>query len=359
MSVLAAGALGSGAVGAGALAGADAAGCCGAGVGSGVAGLGRGPPGLGPGRAEAASDAVPLETVPLDTAAPLDALAAVPADADAVAGVRAPGLGAPDGLADSFFPPSLDGNDSRSRRATGASTVDDADLTNSPCSFRRSSTCLLVTPSSLASSCTRALPATALLTWRSSGPPATTSVYVRNVLIVETSRCAHVFCYLFLTRLGAISSGDPTECFGEVVGVHGQTGDPQRRTERPAPQRGGHAVRPWMQPGTSSRHGLCVIDDDCRRIIGIHCHDAYQFSSHCSLPTSDAHPDRTIGPGMGVDRQLSLNHRSVYRAPPHPEQSPAQRSLGASASDRISMRQPVRRAARRAFWPSLPIANDS
>jgi hypothetical protein len=51
-------------------------------------------------------------------------------------------------------------NDSRSRRATGASTVDDADLTNSPCSFSRASTSLLVTPSSLANSCTRALPAT-------------------------------------------------------------------------------------------------------------------------------------------------------------------------------------------------------
>ena len=55
-----------------------------------------------------------------------------------------------------FAPP----NDSRSRRATGASTVEDADLTNSPCSLSRASTSLLVTPSSLANSCTRALPAT-------------------------------------------------------------------------------------------------------------------------------------------------------------------------------------------------------
>jgi hypothetical protein len=55
-----------------------------------------------------------------------------------------------------FAPP----NDSRSRRATGASTVEDADLTNSPCSFSRARTSLLVTPSSLANSCTRALPAT-------------------------------------------------------------------------------------------------------------------------------------------------------------------------------------------------------
>jgi hypothetical protein len=55
-----------------------------------------------------------------------------------------------------FAPP----KDSRSRRATGASTVEDADLTNSPCSLSRARTSLLVTPSSLANSCTRALPAT-------------------------------------------------------------------------------------------------------------------------------------------------------------------------------------------------------
>lgn len=62
-------------------------------------------------------------------------------DSDAVAG---------------FAPP----NASRNRRATGASTVDDADLTNSPCSLSRARTSLLVTPSSFANSCTRALPAT-------------------------------------------------------------------------------------------------------------------------------------------------------------------------------------------------------
>jgi hypothetical protein len=49
---------------------------------------------------------------------------------------------------------------SRNRRATGASTVEEADLTNSPCSLSRARTSLLVTPSSLANSCTRALPAT-------------------------------------------------------------------------------------------------------------------------------------------------------------------------------------------------------
>ncbi len=55
------------------------------------------------------------------------------------------------------------GNASRNRRATGGSTVEDALLTNSPSSLSLLRTSLLVTPSSFASSCTRALPATGLL----------------------------------------------------------------------------------------------------------------------------------------------------------------------------------------------------
>ena len=65
------------------------------------------------------------------------------------------------GLASAFTAGLPPPNDSRNRRATGASTVDDADLTNSPCSPNRARTSLLVTPSSFANSCTRALPATA------------------------------------------------------------------------------------------------------------------------------------------------------------------------------------------------------
>jgi hypothetical protein len=56
---------------------------------------------------------------------------------------------------------SLSPYSSLSRRSTGASTVEDADLTNSPMSFRVARTILLSTPSSFASSCTRTF-ATAL-----------------------------------------------------------------------------------------------------------------------------------------------------------------------------------------------------
>jgi hypothetical protein len=103
--------------------GAGWAGAAGGGVGAGAAGLGAG-------------------------------FAAGLADFAAGFGAAAP---FPEDLSGAGLPPPYD---SRSRRATGASTVDDADLTNSPCSPSRARTSLLVTPSSLANSCTRALPAT-------------------------------------------------------------------------------------------------------------------------------------------------------------------------------------------------------
>ena len=64
------------------------------------------------------------------------------------------------------------GNASRNLRTTGASMVEDGDLTNSPMSVSFAMISLLVLPSSFASSCTRALPATALLRdegWRPVG----------------------------------------------------------------------------------------------------------------------------------------------------------------------------------------------
>jgi hypothetical protein len=64
-----------------------------------------------------------------------------------------------------------DSNDARNRLATGASTVLEADFTYSPISVSLASTTLLSTPSSFASSCTRGLPATALLIPRSTGSP--------------------------------------------------------------------------------------------------------------------------------------------------------------------------------------------
>jgi hypothetical protein len=139
--------------------------------GRGTPGLGAAGPGRGPvagaatggaggtggtGGAIGAAGAAGTGAVGLATGG---AVASAPASATASTGA---GLAA-GAFAGAFFgasaalaPP----KDSRNRRATGASTVEDADLTNSPCSLRRARTSLLVTPSSLANSCTRALPAT-------------------------------------------------------------------------------------------------------------------------------------------------------------------------------------------------------
>lgn len=93
--------------------------------------------------------------------------------------------------ASDFEPPCLLGYASRNRRATGASTVDDADFTNSPSSLSFARTSLLVTPSSLASSCTRALPATALLVRvRPAAWARATSSY-RLAFMASASRLTH------------------------------------------------------------------------------------------------------------------------------------------------------------------------
>ncbi len=85
-------------------------------------------------------------------------------------GRPAPPLGALLGAADplvgrSAFAPAglVAGKASRNLRTTGASIVEDGDLTNSPIWLSFAMISLLVLPSSFASSCTRALPATALL----------------------------------------------------------------------------------------------------------------------------------------------------------------------------------------------------
>lgn len=94
------------------------------------------------------------------------------------------------GASDFAEPPGL-GYASRNLRATGASTVEDADFTNSPSSLSFERTSLLVTPSSFASSCTRALPATALLVRvRPAALARATSSY-RLTLMASASRLTH------------------------------------------------------------------------------------------------------------------------------------------------------------------------
>jgi hypothetical protein len=77
---------------------------------------------------------------------------------------------------------------SRRRLATGASTVEDADFTNSPMSCNLARTSLLVTPSSLASSWTRTFDTT-LLSWSGQGAPDRQCM--RHTFIVARSWGVH------------------------------------------------------------------------------------------------------------------------------------------------------------------------
>ncbi len=132
-------------------------------AGEGAAAAGGGVSAAGAGGAAGAAGAAGL------AAAGAAGLAASPSAAGAGAGLAGPGVAAGAGAAlagagaaaasalGAGLPPP---KDSRRRRATGASTVEDADFTNSPCSLRRARTSLLVTPSSLANSCTRAFATT-------------------------------------------------------------------------------------------------------------------------------------------------------------------------------------------------------
>ena len=136
---------------------------------------GRGP-GVGVGTAGRAKPGSDTGAAGVVAAAGAAAGATVGAGAGEVTGAasagRATGLGAGAGAAFLAGAGAATGNASRSRRATGASTVDDALLTNSPSSLSFARTSLLGTPSSFASSCTRALPATGLLRRRTGGQPA-------------------------------------------------------------------------------------------------------------------------------------------------------------------------------------------
>ena len=81
------------------------------------------------------------------------------------------------------------GKASRNLRTTGASTVEEADLTNSPFSFNQVRTLLLSIPSSLASSWTRAFPGTGLL--RTARVVPAPGGYCMGVLMGTGSSSAH------------------------------------------------------------------------------------------------------------------------------------------------------------------------
>ena len=197
-------------------------------------------------------------------------------------------------------------NASRSRRATGASTVDDADLTNSPCSLRRARTSLLVTPSSFANSCTRALPV------------ATTSPSLEAAAV---GRPRLGFSYdawssglhgvlMFFATCSFSRMLEPFEMLDHRGGVR-CTGDAQRSAECSPSNRRRKAPIVGMQPGTPARMGTCGDRDGRLAVLRRHRHHPEQFDSQLSLPATNAHPIRSGACLSG--RTVALYHGSVYR----------------------------------------------
>jgi hypothetical protein len=148
------------------------------------------------------------------------------------------------------FSAGSDGNASRSLRATGASTVDDALLTNSPSSLSFARTSLLVTPSSFASSCTRALPATGLL--RRTGR-ASRSIPARRGWY--SSLALHRVPIALLLPVGGTHFLLCGRLFGNVLANRRRierTNHAEGSRERPASLGERHAPRIAMQPCTAA-----------------------------------------------------------------------------------------------------------
>ena len=221
------------------------------------------------------------------------AAATEPASTGALAGAPLPAAlaGAGFSAAGALPPP----NDSRSRRATGASTVDDADLTNSPCSLRRARTSLLVTPSSLANSCTRALPATTSPTQeatavvgRASGL-ATTHGHRRNFTVCSCSSLP------VLLRPGADERYSTTaDVSGEPV-MRNARAKARRRIAACRHRSSGcnQAPRPGRLPACVNGHGPLTVPVR-------HSHHSEQIDGQLSLPAPDACPHRSFGAAMPV-----------------------------------------------------------
>ena len=208
------------------------------------------------------------------------------------------------GFSEALTPP----NDSRSRRATGASTVEDADLTNSPCSLRRARTSLLVTPSSFANSCTRALPATPSPSLEATAVGRPRPGFSYDKSSPELHGVLMFFrCLLLLGR--GVERRDVLHHRGRVR----RAGDAQRSGEGPPPDRCRQTAVVGVQPRTPAR-SVAGADGESgrtaprRRRGG---HHPEQFDGQPSLPAADAGPHRrgALLPLRG--RNLALDHGSV------------------------------------------------
>ena len=129
----------------------------------------------------------------------------------------------------------------------------------------------------------------------------------------------------------------------DLVEVEGP-GEPEGPRERPATDGEVEAGQPRMQRRTATRPPAGGIGHDPRRVGVRGDHQAQQIGRGRPFPASHA----------GANRARTTGHWGVYPVA-HPGW-PASAAGSGAVSGRMSIRQPVSRAASRAFWPSLPIA---
>jgi hypothetical protein len=262
-------------------------------------------------------------------------------------------------------------NASLSLRTTGASIVEDAERTNSPISLSLAITALLSTPNSLASSYTRtfatALPLLGPATRTLSRPgqrvlrPASASAVHRRMLIGRS---------LQSQPLPSVQPQDqrPRPAF------------PQLGTSRRMPPGIPRPCRPAEPPAGEARAERL---GDAGLVPSMPCSDA---GMHPGQEAARRRRERSRlpppprGSARIWPREPRTRHRSgsgsappsapAYRAgaasapgaaPGSSSSGPAEAATGlaSAVSARMSIRQPVSRAASRTFCPSFPIASES
>jgi len=126
---------------------------------------------------------------------------------------------------------------------------------------------------------------------------------------------------------------------------------PQRPGQCPPTFGEGQAAEVWMQVSTAPWQPSPPVGDE----HAVDRYDPKEVGLRRSPPAADTR----------AHRGGAMSKRRVYSSVGYPTSPPAAAGCaavslaGGSASDLMSIRQPVRRAASRAFCPSLPIASES
>lgn len=178
--------------------------------------------------------------------------------------------------------------------------------------------------------------------------------------------------------IGGPGQADGRPGRGLEVAPHGcrvDRSDAQGARYRSTPFGELEALQVGVQPGTSPGEGTTRVDDG-EVTLGTDVPDhPQQDGPLVTTPAPDARPDRTRGGardavgatevvGGEPDTRSSAVHSTPMRHDAGPEAPSAVLTTGVSpscwaVSGRMSIFHPVNLAARRAFWPSLPMASDS